>query len=321
MSQRILITGGLGCVGGRLARYLSATGQVQVMLGSRHPVGTPAWLASATTIQTQWDSDESLRDACAGVDAVVHLAGMNASECAADPVGALEFNGVATGRLLRAAIAAGVRRFIYVSTAHVYGSPLLGRITERSVANATHPYATSHRAGEDQVLFMHQRKAIEGVAIRMSNSFGPPAHEDVNCWMLLVNDLCRQAAATRRLVLNSAGTQRRDFVTLTDACRAIDHLLRLRADELGDGLFNLGGAWAPTIMEMTSRIAARCNEVLGFVPPILRPVGESDGSAPELDFRLDTLRATGFELLADVDAEIVMTLKFCASLRSGAERL
>jgi UDP-glucose 4-epimerase len=66
------------------------------------------------------------------------------------------------------------------------------------------------------VRFMHERGDIEGIVIRVSNSFGAPAHQHANCWMLLVNDLCRQAVSTGQMTLRSSGIRRRDFVTLTD---------------------------------------------------------------------------------------------------------
>src|SRR5207245_1641136 len=104
-------------------------------------------------------------------------------------------------KLTDAAKRAGVRRVVYVSTAHVYGAPLAGVITEASCAVSLHPYATSHRAAEDVVRAAHERKTIEGVVIRLSNAYGAPVSEDANCWTLLVNDLCRQAARTKTMVL------------------------------------------------------------------------------------------------------------------------
>ena len=76
---------------------------------------------------------------------------MNAQNCVTDPVAALEVNAVATARLLQAAIRQGAKRFIYLSTAHVYGSSLSGVITEETCPASLCPYAASHRAGEDVV--------------------------------------------------------------------------------------------------------------------------------------------------------------------------
>ena len=120
----------------------------------------------------------------------------------------------------------GVPRFLYFSTAHVYGSSLEGTITEQTCPRNLHPYATSHLAGEQAVLEAAQRGAIRGVVFRLSNAFGAPVSSEVNCWMLLVNDLCRQAVTTGELALRTAGLQLRDFVTLEDVTRAVLHVLQ-----------------------------------------------------------------------------------------------
>lgn len=240
--MRVLITGASGYLGGRLAQFMASQTNHEILLGTRKISGPPVWSPDARVAQTLWDSPHALEEICVGIDAVIHLAGMNAQDCAADPVAALRINGVATAQLLQAAIRTGVKKFIYLSTAHVYGSPLTGAITEQTCPVNLHPYATSHRAGEDAVRAAHQREEIVGVVIRLSNAYGAPMHREVNCWMLLVNDLCRQAVQTRKLVLRSSGVQLRDFITLHDTARCVDHFIHLPARSCGDGLFNLGGS-------------------------------------------------------------------------------
>lgn len=262
-------------------------------------------------VQTCWESPTRLEDVCAGIDAVIHLAGMNAQDCAATPDAALEFNGVATARLLQSAIRQGVKRFIYLSTAHVYASPLSGTISEETCPLSLHPYATSHRAGEDVVRAAHQRGEIEGVVIRLSNSFGKPVHAKADCWMLLVNDLCRQAVTTRQMVLSSSGLQRRDFVPLSDVCHAIRHLLHLPQSGLGTGLFNLGGGWSPTVWEMACLVQERCATVLGYRPGLTRKPANIGEMTADLDYRSDRLLQSGFQPSNDRVFEIDHLLEFC----------
>src|SRR3546814_20189177 len=97
---------------------------------------------------------------------------MNAQNCAANPVEALEFNGVATARLVQAAARVGIRRFIYLSTAHVYCAPLTGTITEDTCPRNLHPYATSHLAGENAVLRAVKAGEISGMVLRFLNVLG-----------------------------------------------------------------------------------------------------------------------------------------------------
>ena len=309
----MLITGGFGYLGGRLAQFLSSKTGHEILLGSRQQKASPAWLPNAKVVQTQWESPSGLEQICTGIDAVVHLAGMNSQDCVADPVAALEFNGVATARLLWATVRKGIRRFIYVSTAHVYGSPLTGVISEETCPASFHPYATSHLVGEDVVRFAHQLGEIEGIVIRLSNAYGAPAHLDANCWMLLVNDLCRQGLMTQRMVLQSSGLQRRDFITLTDACRAIAHLLELPASKLGDGLFNVGGRWTPTVLEITQHVAERIYSATDQKPGIFRKADKSTGSPEMFDYRMEKLIETGLSVngIDNVDQEIDGLIQFC----------
>jgi UDP-glucose 4-epimerase len=152
---------------------------------------------------------------------------------------------------------------------------------------------------------------LTGIVVRLSNGFGAPAHPDVNRWTLLANDLCRQAVETGALQLRSSGLQRRDFITLGDVGRAVDHLIALPSDSCGDGLFNLGGESPLRIIDLTELIADRCGTVLGYVPPILRPEPRPEEESLPLEFRIDKLKRTGFFLEGDFAGEIDATLRLC----------
>jgi len=313
MTIRVLVTGGFGYVGGRVAKELASLPNVHVVLGSRWPKTQPEWLPEASVTVTNWSVFKSLQNACSGVDTILHLAAVNEIDAERDPVSALEVNGVSTARLIEAAKVERVSRFVYLSTAHVYCSPLVGLIDETKCPRPLHPYATSHRAAEDIVLATQDEGRLTGIVLRLSNSFGAPVHPKVNRWTLLVNDLCRQAATEGRLELRSAGLQRRDFITLTDVSRAFIHVLSLHHDLVGDGIFNIGGDWAPTVLEMATLVALRCEAIFGFRPEIIRPLPGPDETTRPLDYRIEKLLATGFKLSGDREAEIDATLRMCFS--------
>jgi UDP-glucose 4-epimerase len=312
VSRTVLITGGFGYLGGRIAQSLAANPDISLRIATRqaNPV-PPEWLGACETVTLDLMSEGDLAAACTGVSCVVHLAALNEIDSSADPEKALLVNTLGSLKLLRAAERAGVKRCIYFSTAHVYGAPLAGIITEETLPRPAHPYATTHRAAEDFVLAAHDRRALDGIVVRLSNGFGAPAHPDVNRWTLLVNDLCRQAAETGTLQLRSSGLQRRDFITLHDVGRAVDHLIALPPDACGDGLFNLGGESPLRIIDLTGLIAERCATVLGFVPTILRPEPLPEEKPLPLDFRIDKLKRTGFFLEGDFTGEIDATLTLC----------
>jgi UDP-glucose 4-epimerase len=311
MIHRILITGGFGYLGGRLAKFLVSQEGYGVLLGSRRQTRSPHWLPQATAVETRWDSPQGLQKICSGVDTIVHLSGANAQDCAADPAMALEVNAVATARLMQAAIGQKVKRFIYLSTIHIYGNPLKDVITERTMSAPVHPYAYSHRAAEDVVLASHKSGEIERIVIRLSNAYGAPVEKNANCWMLLVNDLCRQAVTSGKLVLNSTGLQKRDFIPIYDVVSAIKHFIDIPIDKCGDGIFNLGGETPYRVIDLAEFIVLRCESVLGFRPEIDRPDPIQGESSPELNYQINKLKQTGFCLKGSMENEIDLTLEFC----------
>jgi UDP-glucose 4-epimerase len=316
---KVLLTGGLGYLGGRLAQSLAATARPELTLATRRSACRHLPAADARIVTIDWSSDSALERLCEGMDAVVHLAGMNAAECARHPVAALEFNGMATARLAQAAARQGTARFIYLSSAHVYGAALSGLVDEHTCPAPRHPYATSHRAGEDAVRLACAGSAMTGVIVRLSNAFGAPVDPAADCWHLLTNDLCRQAVTTHRAVLKTAGTQRRDFIPVAEACRAITHLLQLPSQRLGDGLFNAGGAWAPTLLEMAYLIAARVAARLGFQPQVVPGSTRDSVGEAQLEYSVARLTASGFVLRREaVVEELDRLVDFCA--RQAGER-
>lgn len=311
VSTVILLTGGLGYVGGRVSRYLAESSSCSLRIGVRQKRSAPFWLKRGGDVVLDLLDDASLDAACRGVRSVIHFAGLNEIDSVRDPEQALLVNGLGSLKLLRAAVRSGVERFIYFSTAHVYGAPLAGTLTEKTLPRPSHPYAISHRTAEDFVLAARDCGEINGMVVRLSNAFGAPERPEVSRWTLLVNDLCRQAVMNKRLVLRSSGLQFRDFITLEDVGRAVQHLLSLSDIACGDGLFNLGGENSMLVVDIAYKVAERSERVLGFRPEVQRSLGDPGETPQPLDYRIDKLKATGFALLSNIDEEIDATLDVC----------
>jgi UDP-glucose 4-epimerase len=307
--MKLIITGGTGYIGGRLVNYLESEIGLQVNVGTRRLQYENVPESNAKFVYTDYSSIEELKRVCVGIDVVIHVAGMNANDCIVDPLSAIEVNTIQTARLLRAAILSGVKRFIYFSTAHVYN--LHGLINEDSCPLNLHPYATSHRAAEDAVRFAHKHGEIEGIVVRLSNSFGAPVSRAANCWSLLANDLCRQAITMRNMTLRSSGMQRRDFISMTDVCRATHHLLSIPLLFSDNIVFNIGGNWSPTIWDFACQIQAMCKEIVGFEPQLFRGGPVDDEVPTELDYSIDKLKGTGFVLISNHDEEVGQLLRYC----------
>lgn len=310
MKGTVLVTGGLGYLGGRICRHLSRETELKVRLTTRKKLyEVKDWMQDIEILQSDILKDD-LDIACRGADFIVHLASLNEIISAADPELALAVNGLGTLKLLRAAMKNGVSRFIYFSTAHVYGAPLKGMITEQTLPRPVHPYAISHKTAEDFVLSAHDKGDILGIVVRLTNGCGAPASLDADRWSLLVNDLCRQAVVDKKLVLKSSGTQKRNFISMDDVCRAVSLFLGLEKERCGDGLFNVGSDETRSILEITGIIRDRCAALFNYSPELIRDLKTEDSS--DFVISTDKLKATGFRLTGDISREIDETLLFCS---------
>lgn len=312
MSMSILITGGLGYIGSRLTEWFINNTDYSLTIGDRYIPEASMWPPDRVKIAVlDLFSDDSLSECCRNIDCIIHLAAMNEIDCAKYPEEATRINVIGTQHLLRAAIVSGVRRFIYFSTAHIYGAPLRGVISEETLPRPVHPYSITHKAAEDFVIEAHDRKQLAGIVIRLSNSYGYPAFREINRWTLIVNDLCRQAIMTNKMILKTSGLQKRDFITLEDVCRATHHFIQLSEVSLGDSIFNVGGNNSLSIYEIAKSIAENYHMIYGSYPVIEKPAADPREKVDMLEYRIEKLLNKKFNLIDNSSQEIIETLKRC----------
>jgi UDP-glucose 4-epimerase len=306
--MKVLITGAFGLIGGRLAAHLSQVGN-EVYLGSRDIRDKPNWLTRGDVVQINWTDQGRLENVCQGMDVVIHCAGLNASECLSNPKKAIEINGMATGRLAVAAQKASVAKFFYMSTAHVYSSDLQGLITENNETANTHPYATSNILGEQAVMKRHSATGMQTFILRLSNSFGVPMDIDTNCWMLVLNDFCRQAASDRQLVIRSPSETSRNFITLTDVCLAIHHLISLRGKSKRPTICNLGDK-TRSLLDMASIISEIYESEKGISLPIVLLSKDSKPNS-HLDFQSIFFQRHNWQPKSNFKVELSELISYC----------
>lgn len=310
MSSRVLITGGVGYIGGRLCGHLeTAQGSELRVTSHRPPEALPGWADGIRVWEIDFAnlSADALDQLVSGVETIVHLAALNARECALDPGKAIAVNIAATQALIAAAERAGVKKFVYVSTAHVYGAPLAGHFDENSLPRPRHPYAWTHRAAEDIAMAAN---GMDITVFRFSNVIGAPRDRFANCWMLAGPDFCRQAVTAGEIVLRGGGQEQRDFLPMADAVSAIERRI---AEPLRIGrteLFNLSSGRSETALDFACRVAARAEALFGSAISVIR--GHSIASPPR-GLHLDNQRysRTGFVFQNDIDNEIDQMLIYC----------
>ncbi len=310
VTKTVLITGGLGCLGGRLSKYLMDAGYQVVIGSSRQDAKLPNELKSSTLVYTDFDDVNALTDVCHEVDTVIHLATVNAQQSQLDPQFALKVNGIGTHNLIQASVKNKVEYFLYFSTAHIYGSPLTGEIDETTLPKPIHYYAITHRLAEDFLLESISSQNINGSVIRLSNSIGLPLIKEANCWMLFVNDVCKQAVVNRHIVIHSNPNIERDFIPMSSVCEITEYFLsnHMTADY---PIFNVGSGLSHTLLETAEMIANRCEKLFGYCPKI---IFSKDNTTKNLNLEYKVNKLTsgmGYVTNDNLMDSIDEVLKFC----------
>ena len=308
--KTVLITGGLGCLGGGLARYLIDAGYRVIIGSSRLDAQLPNKLKQCSLIYTNYDDIETLNKACSNVGYIIHLASVNAQQSEKHPELAKKVNSIGTANLIRAGIKNKVGYFLYFSTAHVYGNPLMGEIDESTRPSPSHPYALTHKFAEDFLLNAISDGLINGNIFRLSNSIGLPLVTEANCWMLFVNDVCKQVITDRSITINSNPNNERDFIPMSSVYEITEYFLATRITA-SQPVFNVGSGTSYTLLQVAEIIASRCKALFGYSPQIVC-TEKSLAKSLKLTYKVDKLTAEmKYITNNDLKPAIDEILKFC----------
>lgn len=173
--KTVVVTGATGFIGGHLAQRL-AVDEGAVVTGTGRDLSKVPFLPAAGVNMVTVD----LRDAAAwpsvlaGQEIVFHAAAWLGSHGQGEE--AATINVEATGQLVRLAAAAGVKRFVHISSIAIYGVPRQPVITEDTLFNEENDlYGRTKAAGEQLALTLGQELGIEVVVIRPGMVYGPRA--------------------------------------------------------------------------------------------------------------------------------------------------
>ena len=251
--MKILVTGGYGYLGANIVKFLSDKYDVLAGSASKN-------LKKDNSIFYDWGSYSSLVHATKEVDVIIHASGVSAFTAINDPVIThdIEVNG--TSNLIKSSIKNGVKKIIYLSTAHVYGSPLEGFISEDTIPKNNHPYAKAKLSNETLLVNKCLNNGIELVILRLSNILGSPLFTKSNCWTLLPHDLCLQAIKTDTLKINNNPNIERDFLSLNSFLSVLKQILDTKFKDKSC-IYNLGSGKSNKIHNIANLIINRA-EVL-----------------------------------------------------------
>jgi len=297
----VLITGGSGYLGGRIAVHLKRLGY-QVRIGKSVE-------SDSKGFPIDFNDDHSINSACDGVSSIIHLAAMNAQSCDHNPEKALLINGLGTLKLLKASKKNRVSKFLYFSTAHIYGSPLKGEINEELLPRPLHPYSITHRVAEDYVMEEACQQGLSATVFRLTNAIGSPITPQANCWMLVANDFCRQVVINKSIKVHSNKFLQRDFIPISSICSVVSS--SLNSNILDGEIVNLSSGIATTLQSLATLIANRSEAVLGFRPHINFLSNSTEVGTSELIISNSKLSYLGFKIDNNLSDEVDQLLLNC----------
>lgn len=308
--KNLLITGATGYLGGRILYDLKSS--YNLFAGCRDSSRLPKNLNLPRENIRFFDigNPETFSEAIKGMNAIVHLASMNFADCEKNKKIAEHINIEMVNELVSQSIKENIQQFIYLSTFHVYGPNNIGKITEETPVNPINTYSLTHYEAENFLLNQSSLKQIDGKVIRLSNAVGAPLSPELSAWNLVANDACLQAVKNKKIILNSSGYQKRDFISVSCVSDAIDLLLstnNLYKAEVP--IYNLGSSQTISILELVNQVKDAYKELTGIDVTVERKLDNSTPeSFPDFTFSTEKIKGLGFQLKTSIREEITKTL-------------
>ena len=278
----VLVTGGAGYIGSHMVRALVEAGEDVVVVDNLStgfsafvPEGVPLFIGDA--------GDENLIEgviAAHGVDSIVHFAGsVVVPESMRDPLAYYRNNTMTTRSLLNAAVKCGVSRFIFSSTAAVYGNPEQVPVPEHAPTRPASPYGSSKLMTEIMLHDVATAHGMNYVVLRYFNVAG--ADPKLRCGLATVGathllKIAVEAATGQRAKMDVFGTDYptpdgsciRDFIHVSDLAQAHRAALAYLRSGKGSITLNCGYGRGYSVLETIEAVrrVSRRNFAVSYAP-------------------------------------------------------
>jgi UDP-glucose 4-epimerase len=306
----IVVTGGAGLIGSTtIDRLLEEHAPKRIVVFDNFSRGTRSNLLAAIedprviVVEGDIRDREAVSSVLAGADAVVHMAALRITACAADPREAFDVMCAGAFNVVDAAREAGVRKVVAASTASVYGLAEQFPTTEEH-----HPYGNRTWYGASKVMLegllrsYNDMFGLPYVALRYFNVYGPRMDIHGKYTEVLVRWMERLDAGEAPLILGD-GTQTMDFVYVDDIARANIAAL---ASDVSDEVFNVATGIETSLNELAAALSRvmRVNRAPEYGParsvnPVPRRLASTDKAERMLGFRASVSLEDGLSRLVE----------------------
>lgn len=296
---RILVTGGCGLIGSTTIDLLLREHQPEKIVildnlarGSLANVEAALKDPRVQLVRGDIRDADIVRRATEGMDAVIHMAALRITACAADPREAMQVMCDGSFNVVDAAHHAGVKKVVAASSASVYG--LADHFPTRE---DHHPYNNRTWYGTSKVMLegllrsYHSMYALPYVALRYFNVYGPRMDIHGKYTEVLIRWMERISTGQAPLVFGD-GEQTMDFIYIDDIARA--NVLALQSDQT-DEVFNVASGTETSLNQLAAALAkvmgSDLTPVYGperSVNPVPRRLASTEKAERMLGFRAGT---------------------------------
>ena len=264
----ILVTGGAGYIGSHMVHELADAGE-QVVVLDNLSTGFRFLLPNQVPVTVGSTGDQDAVGKLLAqyrIDSIIHFAAsVVVPDSIRDPLGYYRNNTVNTALLLQAAIGAGVKHFIFSSTAAVYGQPDTTTVREDSPTNPISPYGTSKLMSEIILHDTGRAHDLRFVVLRYFNVAGADPQmrtgQSTPQATHLIKVACEAALGSRAKLSifgtdyqTADGTCIRDYIHVSDLVRAHSAALGYLRRGGGSATFNCGYGHGHSVLEVIAAV-------------------------------------------------------------------
>jgi UDP-glucose 4-epimerase len=308
--SRILVTGGCGLVGSTtIDLLLREYSPGCIVLLDNLSRGTLANVEIAlrdprvTLVRGDIRDAAVVRKASEGMDAVIHMATLRITACAADPREALGVMCDGAFNVVEAALNAGVKKVVAASSASIYGAAdKFPTCEDHHPYNNRTWYGASKTMLEGMLRSFNDMRGLPYVALRYFNVYGPRMDIHGKYTEVLVRWMERIAAGQAPLILGDGKTTM-DFVYIDDVARS--NILALKSDA-NDEAFNIASGTETSLNELAERLLRVMGSDLApeygperKVNPVPRRLADTSKAERLLGFRAEVGLDEGLARLVD----------------------
>ncbi|MCX6853535.1 MAG: NAD-dependent epimerase/dehydratase family protein [Verrucomicrobia bacterium] len=292
---KALVTGGAGFIGSHIAQELCARGAKVVILddlSTGNAEANLAWAKASDQIEFVKGcvcNDALVTKLVQGCDWVFHEAAIaSVPQSVAQPVESHQINLDASLKLLVAARDAKVKRFMFASSAAIYGDAVTPLKSESDPVLPLTPYGLQKYGSERYGQMFHHLYGLETVSLRYFNVFGP-RQSFTSAYSGVIAKFCTLMLEGKAPTIFGDGLQSRDFAYIENVVAANLLAAEQPAENVAGRVFNIAGGVSVSLLDLVEEL----NQITGqSLVPTHQPArtGDIRDSAADLSFARSHLR-------------------------------